>query len=184
MFYHFKVHKEGNTSWAQGVELEGCFTQGETQEELLKNLHEALNLHLDEPENSNAVFPEPREKLKGRNIIVVPVDPKIAFAMQVRQSRLRHKLTQKEAAKSLGMKSVYSYQRLESSKTANPEFGTLMRICEAFPEFSVDRILETLPTESLRSKNPSTPSKRKPEKFASLVRATTKDYAKTLKRLA
>ena len=142
MFYHFKVHKEGKLSWAQGIELEGCFTQGETQEELTANMHEALNLHLDEPVNSNVVFPEPRENLKGRNIVAVPVDPKIAFALQVRQSRLRHKLTQKQAAKSLGMKNVFSYQRLESSKTANPEFGTLMRISEAFPEFSVDKILE------------------------------------------
>ena len=145
MQYHFRIHKAGKGElgfWAQGMELDGCFTQGDTQEELDFNLQEALNLHLDEPEDSKHIFPPPDPSLKGRNIVAVPVDPQIAFAMQVRQSRLKNKWTQKEAAKALGMKNIFSYQRLESSKTANPELSTLIRLCTVFPDFSVDRILD------------------------------------------
>jgi len=141
MRYHFKIHREGKKYWAQGVELDGCFTQADSIEDLAANMEEALNLFLDEPADSSAVFSDSRPLLKGRNIISVPVEPKIAFAMQVRQSRLRRKLTQHEAATKLGMKNLYSYQRLESSKTANPELTTLMRIKKAFPEFSADLVL-------------------------------------------
>jgi antitoxin HicB len=145
MKYHFKVHKAEKWEvgfWAHGLELRGCVTQGDTREELEFNMAEALNGMLDEPEESKHIFPDPDPTLKGRNIVAVPVDPQIAFAMQVRQSRLKNKWTQKEAAKALGMKNIFSYQRLESSKTANPELSTLMRLCAVFPGFSVDRILD------------------------------------------
>ena len=143
MQYHFKIYKEGSGFWAHGVELEGCVTQADSREELEFNMAEALNGMLDEPEGSQHIFPYPDLTITGRNIVKVSVDPQIAFAMQVRQSRVTNKWTQKEAAKALGMKNIYSYQRLESSKTANPELSTLTRLCKVFPGFSVDRILDT-----------------------------------------
>lgn len=142
MLYHFKFHREGTGFWAEGIEIKEALTQGDSWEELEFNMREVLDLCLDEPEESKHIFPDPDPTLKGRNIVAVPVDPKIAFAMQVRQSRLKNKWTQKEMARALGMKNIYSYQRLESSKTANPELSTLMRLCAVFPGFSVDRILD------------------------------------------
>jgi antitoxin HicB len=141
MKYHFKYTKEGAMYWAKCVELDGCFTQGKTLDELKRNMREALNLHLDEPSNSKTSFQPPKKAVKGRNIIQVPVDPKIAFALRLRLSRAARGFTQKETAKRLGFKNLFSYQRLESSKTANPELMTLAKIKELFPEFDLDEVV-------------------------------------------
>lgn len=50
-------------------------------------------------------------------------------------------MTQREAAKLLGMKNIYSYQRLESGKTANPELLTLVKIKKVFPEIDLDDVV-------------------------------------------
>lgn len=135
MKYHFKVYKEKKGYWAKCVELEGCLTQGETKKELSVNMHEALNLYLDEPENSKVIFPLPKERLKDKDLIEVSVDPKIAFAMTLRQERVKNHLTQTQVAKKLGFKNPYSYQRLENSKTANPSLLTLVSLKSIFPVY-------------------------------------------------
>jgi antitoxin HicB len=108
-------------------------------EELRFNMTEVLDCVLDEPQDSEVLFPDPDPTIKvGKRIVAAPVTPKIALASMVRQARVRRKMTQKQAATELGMKNVYSYQRLESSKTVNPEFTTLLRLRKLFPEVSVD----------------------------------------------
>jgi antitoxin HicB len=141
MHYHFKVHKEGRSHWAECVELRGCYTQGVSMEGLQKNMKEALNLFLDEPAESKLVLPLPKQMVKGKNIVRISVEPRIALAFCLRQLRLSHHMTQKEVANKMGFKNLYSYQRLESSKTANPEFSTLLQIKKVFPEFDVDELL-------------------------------------------
>jgi antitoxin HicB len=138
--YHFKVRKEGRGFWAQCMELEGCRTQATTRKELDKNMREALNAYLDEPEDSSVVFSLPSKK-SPKGAVEVAADPRIAFAFRLRMARLSHELTQKRAAELIGMKGLYSYQRLESSKTANPEFETIVRIKKAFPEIDVDDLV-------------------------------------------
>ncbi|MCX6117828.1 MAG: type II toxin-antitoxin system HicB family antitoxin [Proteobacteria bacterium] len=127
--------------WAKCVELDSCFTQGKTLDDLKENMREALNLYLDEPSNSKAEFAPPMKIVKGRNIVAVSVDPKIAFAHNLRHFRTSRGLTQKEAAQRLGFKNLFSYQRLEFSKTANPELMTLAKIKELFPEFDLDEVV-------------------------------------------
>ncbi len=141
MRYHFRVKKEGRGYWAQCVELEGCRTQGDTREELDENMQEALNLYLDEPEDSRAIYSLPKRSVGGKNVVEVQVEPKVALAFQLRMLRLRKHLTQKQAADLIGLKGLYSYQRLESSKTANPEYVTLVRIKKAFPEFDLEKLV-------------------------------------------
>lgn len=141
MKYHFLVHREKKGYWANCIELEGCATQAVSESALETNMEEALNLFLDEPENSRTVFPLPKKSLKGRNIVEVSVAPRVALAFVLRKLRLERKLTQTQAAKLLGMKGLYSYQRLESSKTANPEFETIVRIKKAFPELKLDELI-------------------------------------------
>lgn len=144
MKYHFKIHKEKNSYWAECIELLGCRTQGNSIKELGLNMHECLNLFLEEPKDSKTSFPLPKKGLKGRNIVMVSVDANVAFAFLLRQIRLKHHMTQKEAARIvLGSNRVYSYQRLESSKTANPELKTLVMIKKIFPEFDLEQILCT-----------------------------------------
>lgn len=141
MKYHFKVHKEENMFWAECLELEGCNTQGKTKEDLFENMKEVLDLYLDEPEDSKKVFPKPNSKLSGRNVVAVPVDPRISWAVLLRNARLNRGMTQKEAAKALNIKNLYAYQKLESSKTANPELATMIRIKKVFPELNLEDIL-------------------------------------------
>lgn len=141
MKYHFKYQKEGNRYWAKCIELDGCFTQAENLEDLKKNMEEALNLYLDEPSSSRTIFPMPKKKIKGRNVIEVPVHPRIAFAYHLRFHRAAMGMTQKQTAKKLGFKNLFSYQRLEASKTANPELLTLVLIKEVFPDFDLDDVV-------------------------------------------
>jgi antitoxin HicB len=141
MRYHFKIHKEESQYWAECIELEGCNTQGKTKEELLKNMKEALDLYLDEPKDSRYVVPKSKKGLKGKNIVGVAVDPHIAWITALRNARINRGMTQKDVAKSLDFKSVYAYQKLESSKTANPEFATLVKIKKIFPELDLEDLL-------------------------------------------
>lgn len=139
MFYHFKIHKESNGFWAECIELNGCITQGDTLKELKANMKEALNLYLHEPDDSKIVFPIPR-KLKQTHSVQVPVDPNIAFAIKMKIIRAKKGLSQRQVADLLGMKNIYSYQRLESTRQANPSLSTIARIKAVFPEFSIDDI--------------------------------------------
>ena len=140
MFYHFKIHKEKKGFGAECIELKGAVTQGETKKELEKMMKEALNLYLDEPSDSKLPVPLPKKSLKGKNIIKVPVDPSIAFAIMMRHLRTKNKLTQKQIASRLGMKDIFSYQRLE--KSSNPRLSTLVKIKKEFPDFNVDEIIQ------------------------------------------
>lgn len=137
MKYHFKIHKEGDGYWGECVELKGCVTQGDTLEELKKNFKEALDLYLDEPEDSRVIFPVPKKRVRGRNIVAIEVDPQIALAALVRCERLKKKWTQIGTAKKLGVP-LYSYQRLESSETANPEWKTLIKLRKLFPDLNLN----------------------------------------------
>ena len=142
MRYHFKIHQEKKGFWAECIELRGCITQADTKKDLLENAAEALNLYLDEPETSKVIFPEPSEPGKRKNIIEIAVDPKIAFAMVLRQERVKNHLTQSQVAKKLGLKNPYSYQRLENSKTANPSLTTIASLKSIFPELNLEAIVD------------------------------------------
>lgn len=138
MKYHFKVHKEGKYFWAQCIELEGCFTQGDSMEELHKNMEEALNLYVYEPANSKELAALPDDSIKtSKYVVEVALEPEIAFSFMVRYHRIQNKLTQQQAAKKLGFKNVYSYQRLE--KKCNATLDMIAKVKELFPSFSIDR---------------------------------------------
>lgn len=138
MKYHFKVHKEGKGFWAECLELGGCMTQADTIEELKQNMQEALDLFIEEPKDSKDLASLPDESLKlARNIVEVPLDPQIAFAFMIRYCRIKHGLTQQEAAKRMGFDSLYSYQRLEARR-CNPSLRIISKIKQVFPDFSID----------------------------------------------
>ncbi len=139
MVYHFKVHREKNGLWAECLELDGCSTEAESREDLEWNAQEALNLYLNEPEDSHITFPLPR-MYKDNDVIEVPVDPGIGLSVLLRNYRIKNKYTQKEVAEKLGMKSLYSYQRLE--RKSNPNLETLRKLKQVFPDLSVDYVLQ------------------------------------------
>lgn len=138
MKYHFKIHKEGKGYWAECMELSGCFTQADSMEELQENMQEALNLYIEEPENSKKLAALPDESIvPSRSIVEVQLDSSIAFSFMVRYNRIQNGLTQQEAANKIGFTNIYSYQRLENKK-CNPTLKVLFQIKKAFPDFSVD----------------------------------------------
>ena len=137
MRYHFKIHKEGRGYWGECVELQGCLSQGEDLDDLKKNLQEALNLYLDEPEDSRIVLPMPRKDVHGKSIVEIEVNPQIALAVLLRVERLKRKWTQKVAAEEVGIP-LYSYQKLEYSKTSNPEWKTLVKLRRVFPKLNLN----------------------------------------------
>ncbi len=140
MHYHFKIHREKAGFWAHCIELPGCVTQGDTKEELLHNMQEALNTYLEEPENSNYLAPLPKKSVKKtRNITKVHVEPSIALAFSIRRQRIKRGFTQKEVAEKLGMKAIYSYQRLE--RKCNPTLDLIVKLIIIFPALSFDKIL-------------------------------------------
>ena len=133
MHYHFRVYKEENGYWANCIELQGCQSQGDTIEDLKNNLAESSN--------SEVIFIKPDESLEGKDFISIKVDPKIAFANCLRMERIKHKMTQKEAAAKLGYKSIWAYQKLESSSKTNPELKTISKIKELFPDLDLNYVL-------------------------------------------
>jgi antitoxin HicB len=136
--YHFRIHRKGGL-WAGCIELEGCVTQGRDRAELQANMQEALNLYLDEPASSKMIFPPPAAIRESADIVPVEVDPGVAFAVQLRQFRIRNRWTQKDVARQLRMRNVYSYQRLE--RKANPSLSTMKRVKRLFPDFSIDAVI-------------------------------------------
>ena len=50
-------------------------------------------------------------------------------------------LSQKEVADMIGLKNLYSYQRLESPKSANPALLTISKIKQIFPDLKLDLVV-------------------------------------------
>lgn len=138
MKYHFKIQPEDIGYSAFCIEFDGCVTQGDTMEELKKNMEEALNLYLEEPSDSTLIQPPPRKNLSGKNIIAVPVHPSIAIANRIRELRLKNNLTQHKMKDVLGIKNLSNYQRLEDPLRSNPQWDTLVNIKKHFPQFKMD----------------------------------------------
>ena len=136
MKYHFKIHKEGSGFWAECLEIKGCSTQADSKEELMKNMKEALDLILDEPEDSKILYPLPSSKYEHqKSVAQVEVDPGIAFAFLLRRSRIKKGYTQVQMKDLLQFKNLFSYQKLEMSKYANPTLKSLKKIKDAIPDF-------------------------------------------------
>ncbi|MBX3039133.1 MAG: type II toxin-antitoxin system HicB family antitoxin [Bdellovibrionaceae bacterium] len=140
MKYHFRVHREKSGFWAEGLELPHCQSQGDTQSELVENLKDALDLLLSEPMDSDLLFPLPQPSPKGKDILAIPVSPQVAIAASIKRLRLSKGLSQQKMKEALGIKSLWVYQKLENPRTSNPQFKTLVKIKQAFPDFDLDQI--------------------------------------------
>jgi predicted RNase H-like HicB family nuclease len=61
--YYVLIHKEeDNGYWGECPELPGCFSQGDTPDELMENMREAVSLYLeDDVEITSSQISEVRE---------------------------------------------------------------------------------------------------------------------------
>ena len=120
--------------------MPGCRTQAETRDELPAACEESLNLYLEEPQDSKVVFPLPDDLLDADpSFLGIEVEPDLALAVLLRFHRHSSRLTQKQVADMLGMKNIYSYQRLE--KRSNPTLALIKKIHRLFPEINLDEIV-------------------------------------------
>ena len=135
MNYNFKVHKEKKGYWAQCIELPGCITEANSLKALQKNMEKALNLYIQEPEESKDLAPLPDPSIRqSASIMAVAVEPQFAFAFLVRYYRIKHGFTQEQTAKKMGFPNLYSYQRLEN-KRCNPSLKTMAKPKASSPTF-------------------------------------------------
>lgn len=140
MKYHFKYQIDNDGIWGECCEIPSLYTQADSVDELKKNCTEALNLMLEEPSDSQTIFKLPEKKYDNeQSILQVPVQPEIAFGLLMRLYRMKHNITQKQAAEKLGMKNIYSYQRLE--KKSNPTLSMLQKVSEVFPDINLELLL-------------------------------------------
>ncbi len=60
--YHFSVivEKDEDGYYAYCPELQGCYAQGETYEEAIENIKDAINLHLEDIIQSGKQIPAPK----------------------------------------------------------------------------------------------------------------------------
>jgi len=58
MEYTARIHHEDGTYWAEVLELPGAFSSGDSVDELLDGLKEAVALHLGDGENSTTELSE------------------------------------------------------------------------------------------------------------------------------
>lgn len=142
MKYNFKITKESHGYSAECIELLGCRTEANSIEKLKDNMKEALDLFLSENEDSKLIFKDPKN-IKKKNVIAVEVDPAVALAMSLRQTRLKQGKTQAQMMHFLKMKNLSNYQRLENPRKSNPEFKTLIYLAQMLPQLDLGRIINS-----------------------------------------
>jgi len=99
-------------------------TFGDTLDDALKAAGEALNGCIESDFERGFDFPEP-STLDGCDIHLIPLEPNIALALELRKSRAGR--PQVEIARELGI-SYQAYQRLEHPGKSNPTVKTLTKI--------------------------------------------------------
>lgn len=54
------VEKDDDGYFASCNELQGCYTQGETYEEVLENIRDAISIHVEDRLESGEEIPQPK----------------------------------------------------------------------------------------------------------------------------
>jgi len=114
------------------IDLPGCQTYGQTQEEAISNAVEALSGYLETIDSRKLPIPHP-SKHKGENIYYIKPEKNVSFAIWLRKKRLEKGYTQKQVAHILKI-SYQSYQRYENPSKSNPTLKTIAKLEEVLKE--------------------------------------------------
>lgn len=60
-FFTIIVEKDSNGYFAYCPQLQGCYSQGESYEEALKNIEDAVKLHLEDRKEEHESWKEPQQ---------------------------------------------------------------------------------------------------------------------------
>jgi len=109
---------------------EGYITYGSTLEEAKAMAFEAISALLETYLDHGDKFKIPKGGTSNdwHNI---EIEPGLAFALWLRNTRISHNMTLAEVAEKMGVK-YQVYQKLENPKTANPTLKTLKKLEEIF----------------------------------------------------
>jgi predicted RNase H-like HicB family nuclease/DNA-binding XRE family transcriptional regulator len=132
MRYAVYISQEGKFWLAEFPDCPGCQTFTERGEDLPAAAQEALEGWLEAHLEHGKVPPKPRKHTRaprGHRLALLPVDPQLAVAMQIRQARASAHLSQQELAKRSGV-SQQQIAKLERPG-ANPTLETIDKIARA-----------------------------------------------------
>lgn len=110
------------------LELDGCFTYGDTLEDALANAAEALDGWLEAHFSRTQHVPAPKLR-RGKHYYAVRVNPQIALAVALRAGRRERKLTQRQVARKLGIDAA-QYAKFELPQQANPSLATISKLAD------------------------------------------------------
>ena len=127
--YQAKIYPDGRGYSVEFPDLPGCFSQGGSREDAVKNARESLSLYLEEARDPKWQVPKPKTR-KGRHYYWITPHEDVAIPLMIRQARIRHGLTQRELATRLGI-TLQQVQKFEMPGKSNPTVRTLAHICEA-----------------------------------------------------
>ena len=116
-----QLHREASGYWVEFPDLPGCFTQGDSREEMLEEARDP---------QWEILLPKAR---RGRQYIWVAPYEDVSIPLMIRQARQRKGLSQRELARRLTM-SVQQLQKLECPGKSNPTVRTLAAVSEALDE--------------------------------------------------
>ena len=68
-----QIHDECGSYWAQILEMPGCRTEGDTIDELMKNIYEVTELYLEVLEEDNKIDSSPSRQVEGRSMREVDI---------------------------------------------------------------------------------------------------------------
>jgi len=107
-------------------DLPGCLTYGDTLNEALLNAKEALDGYLESIDSREMAIPKPARHA-GKNCHLIAPTENIAFAIWLKLTRKKHKLTQKQIAEKLKIP-YQNYQNFENPRKANPTLRNIAKI--------------------------------------------------------
>ena len=141
MIYYTKLTKQSSRSYlAEFPELKGCFTEGVTKSEALKNAKEALNGWLASNCDRDLTIPSPKFR-KSNNYYPIEVNVRVSFPIMLRGIRKKRKMSQRQIAEKLSI-SQQAYAKLETPLKSNPALATIQKLSEAL-DLEFDLILAT-----------------------------------------
>ena len=105
---------------------EGYLTYGSTLDEAKAMAVEAVSGVLESYLEHGDKFTIPKGGTSG-NWYGIEIEPGLAFALWLRNTRISHNMTLAEVAEKMGVK-YQVYQKLESPRTANPTLKTLKKL--------------------------------------------------------
>lgn len=125
MTYYCDIKKESEDMYVvRFPDMPNVITYGKTKEHALQMAKEALEGTLEVDLDYTMDIPKP-EYSKG---YAVAVDPRIAFAVELRHARAGR--TQQDVASAIGM-TYQQYQRLENPRKTNPTITTIHKLEQA-----------------------------------------------------